>query len=123
MRVTPKYISVPLVISLVTVIVRLVAVWQLTPAPAKPDYQEYHTLAQNLLETGRYGFRHDWKADPILSRSQWRYVYDEHGTARPPGYPVFLSATIKVFGDDRRYPMILMAVLSGLTAFFVYRIG
>lgn len=106
-----------------TFVLRLVIAWNLPLKPGTPDYAVYSHLGKQLAETGEYGFGDNWRDDPLLRRVQYRYLFDRHGTALPPGYPAVLAVLHNTVGDNPRTLQVVLALMCGLTAVLVYKTG
>jgi 4-amino-4-deoxy-L-arabinose transferase-like glycosyltransferase len=92
--------------------------------PLEPDYREYWVLGRAIAERGAYDFGDDWRADPILARSSWQYLYEERGALlRPPGYPAVIAALQLAIGDDLRGHQVALALVDGITAVALLAIG
>jgi hypothetical protein len=103
----------------------LVAGHSLARIPYTPDTSDYKYIAQSILHRGTCGFADDWKKDEILSRSEWRFLYDEAGTVRAPGYSVVLAGAELLAGPGGRDIVVdlLRAVMCGISALLVYRLA
>ncbi len=117
-----KKITVGFCIFAFTVVLRLLAEHSLARIPYTPDANDYQYIAQSILHRGTCGFAEDWKKDKVLSRSEWRFLYDEAGAVRAPGYSVVLAGAELLAGPGGRDTVVhlLKAVMCGISALLVY---
>ena len=113
----------PLYIFFLALGIRLAAQALLPEVRLNPDAAEYEHLAAGIVMDGTYGFRPDWRQNPLLAHSQWRFLYDENGTGRPPGYPALVAALTAVFGPEaqQKSQAILRAVCGAVSAVLVFK--
>ena len=106
-----------------TFALRLAIAWALPLHPGTPDYAVYSYLGHQIAESGEYGFGDRWRDHPLLAKVQYRYLFDRHGTALPPGYPAFLGLLDATVGSNPRIIQFAFAIMCGLTAVMIYKTG
>ena len=103
---------------------RLLAAYSLSPVRMSPDAREYDYLGKSIQQRGTYGFAADWREDRVLAVSPWRFLYDEAGTVRPPGFPMVLALARECSGRFAPHFLIMTkVVMCGITAVLLFRIG
>ncbi len=119
----PRGVNGALLFALLTLAVRLGAVWLLPIEPLQPDYAEYHALAQTMAEEGTYGFGRHLDGVPELKASYWPFLYERHDAMfRPPGYPLFMLVISWFFGPSHLALALALACVEALTAFVLFRL-
>jgi tetratricopeptide (TPR) repeat protein len=97
---------IPLAVLAVGVLVRVLFAFQVKDMPFY-----YHPVLDS-------GFFHQWAK--FKAETTW---IDHALPFREPGYAFFLAAIYRVFGDSLTAARLVQAVLGGLTALLIYRIG
>jgi hypothetical protein len=113
----------PLVVFLIVAAIRVLGVFVLPQTRIPPDATEYRYLAKNLAETGRYGFVPGWQDIPRLNESPWRFLYDNTGSFRAPGFSLMLAGLRLVSGESERAIDISLALIEAAAAVLVFLIA
>jgi hypothetical protein len=104
-------------------LLRLASIVHPLSSVGTPDWDEYHLLAEGLLERGRYGMPDDWRENPTLAQAQWRYAYDSYGTVRAPGYSILILLVLATVGGGIHLVMVASAALVAATVPIAYLAG
>ncbi|HXX28303.1 MAG TPA: glycosyltransferase family 39 protein [Terriglobales bacterium] len=116
-RTTWKPVESPVVVFVIAVSMRLWAASQLLPEKAGPYFYRYNEPSRIAWAVvSGHGFSSPWPNTPLLPTAQ-----------QPPLYPILLAAVFGVFGAYSLFSLWtavgLNAILAGLTAIVILRIG